>query len=687
MASLENLDALSSQPMTQGNPNAGGNSDTPIASDTKVTVSPQDAKRWAEFRQRVETCKFYRKKLVRNWRVSIDMRRGKALASQSDEDQIPYNLDWSLTKTKQAALFSQVPKVRVDHSPESIDPNSPWVATFERMLNDSLVTAGVETAMDEVMPDLINAAGIGVVLVSRETLTVDKNLPQQDLSMLPPDIHKQVLQTGMLNGQPIPMTVVPQAVDARYTVRRISPADFLWPIDYTGSNFDFAPWVGNTGRLTWAEAKSRFKLKDADKPSVLGEEKTVEDRLSRDYERDHLADDGKVGYDQIFYREFQYDTDSPSFNAIHHLVFIHGKAEPVIDQAWDGQQIEQANGLPQIIGSQKYPLRTITLAYITDEDIPPSDSAVGRMFVNELNRGWTHIAKQRARTAPAIWFDVNRLDPAIQQALMRGIWQQAVPVQGDGSRIIGAIQQPPMGQENYEFDRLMQQSLENIWALSSDEEDTKDEQGAVTASANTVRGRERAKVASFFCGIAEVLGSLMCLYEDPSKFGQGFDPSFCTKLGYSVLADSTILLDANQRLLNLNNYMNTYAKTGWVNLQPVLREITQLIGLDPNVVVVAPQPQQPPMPNVSLRMTGAKDMMNPLMLAFMLKSGMGPTPDMIEMAKQLINDSVQMPQPQAPGTSQPPAPLPPTPGNALPQAGPLPNLTGGTSGQGPGGPQ
>lgn len=687
MATLENLDALSSQPMPQqGQTNPG---DAPVAPDTGGTVSPQDAKRWAEFRQRIETCKFYRKKLVRNWRVSIDMRRGKSLSSQSDEDQIPYNLDWALTKTKQAALFSQVPKVRVDHSPESIDPNSPWVATFERMLNDNLVTAGVETAMDEVMPDLINAAGIGVVLVARETLTVDKNLPQVDLSLLPPDIHQQVLQTGMLNGTPIPMSVVPHTVDSRYTVRRVSPADFLWPIDYTGSNFEFAPWVGNTGRLTWAEAKSRFGLQDSDKPSVLGEEKTVEDRLSRDYERDHLADDGKVGYDQIFYREFQYDTDSPAFNAIHHLVFIHGKAQPVIDRPWDGQQLDSQtpDGLPQIIGSQKYPIRTVTLAYITDEDIPPSDSAVGRMFVNELNRGWTHIGKQRARTAPSLWFDVNRLDPALQQALMKGIWQQAVPVQGDGSRIIGAIQQPAMPQDNYEFDRLMRESLENIWALSSDEEDVKDEQGAVQASANTVRGRERAKIASFFCGIAEVLGSLMCLYEDPSKFGQGFDPSFCTKLGYSVLADSTILVDANQRLLNLNNYMNTYAKTGWVNLQPVLREITQLIGLDPNMVVQQPMPQQPPMPNISLRLTGAKDMMNPLLLAFMLKSGNAPTPDLIEMAKQLINDSVQMPQPQPPGSTVPPSPLPPTPGNALPQAGPLPNLTGAAGGQGPGGPQ
>lgn len=697
MSTLDTTPSLTSQPLSQGsdNPNPDEATQEQKSSEDQQ-VDPKTAKRWAEFRQRIETCKFYRKKLIRNWRINIDYRRGKALASQSDEDGIALNLDWALTKTKQAALFSQVPKVRVDHSPESIS-SGPWVATFERKLNDTLVLAGIETAMDEVLPDCINAAGIGVVLVSRETLTVDKKLPVPDLSLLPPQLHAQVLQTGKLGDQEIPMQSIPQAVDTRYTVRRISPSDFLWPIDFTGSNFDNAPWLGCTGRLTWAEAKSRFKLLDEDKPSVLGEEKTVEDRLSRDYERDHLADDGKVGFDEIFYHDFQYDTTATSFRTVHHLVFIHGKAKPVIDEPWEGQVVNDLNGQQSIIGSVKKPIRVLTLAYISDEDIPPSDSAIGRVQVNELNRARTHIAKQRARTAPASWFDVNRIDPAIQQALMRGIWDHAIPVQGDGSRIIGAIQQPTMPQESFEFDRIQKADLEEMWTVGSDQEggagnvQTKGEAQIVQQNFQTKVGRERARVASFFCGIAEVLGSLMCLYEDPSTFGEGFDPSFCAKLGYSVLADSTVLVDAQQRLSQLNNFVNQYAKSGWVNLQPVFREIAGLCGLDPNVVIQPPNPQQPPMPNISLRLTGAKDMMNPLLLAFMLKSGNAPNQQMIEQAKGLIADSVQMPQPQqqppGPGNPlNPPSPPPPKPGDANPQIGALPTISGG-SGTGPGGPQ
>lgn len=646
--------------------------------EEQPTVEAKDKKRWAEFRQRIEICKHYRKKLIRNWTTSIDMRRGKAFASQSDDDTVAVNLDWSYTKTKQAALFSQVPKARISHNPESIAAG-PWVSAFERDVNDKLVTGGIEAAMDEVMPDTINAAGFGVVLVAREAITVPKEVPAIDLSIFPPEIQATALQTGTLFGEPVPMETIPDVVDSRYTVKRISPADFLWPVDFTGSDFDNAPWIGHSGRITWAEASTRFNLAEEDKKQVLSEERTVEDRLSHDYDREHLADDGKVGFDEIFYNEFQYDTDAKSFNTIHHLVYLHGKPEPVIDRPWEGQLINPQDG--RIIGSLKKPLRVLTLTYVTDEDIPPSDSAVGRAQVIELNRGRNHISKQRARSAPMTWFDVNRMDPAIQNALMRGTWQHAIPVQGDGSRVIGSVEHPAMHQENFLFDRIAKQDLQEIWTIGPNQLgvggdiETKGESGVVENNFQKKIGRERARVASFFVGIAQVLGSLMCLYEDPQKYGEGFDPGFSEKLIYSILADSTVLVDSNQRLEQLNNFLNTYGKTGFVNVEVVLKEIATLVGLDPTTTIEPPKPQQPELPNISLRLTGGDDMMNPLLLAFMIKTGQAPEPELIAKAKDLIQKSVELTGPMTP----PAGPLPPAPpvglGEAMPQAGLLPAIT------------
>jgi hypothetical protein len=144
----------------------------------------------------------------------------------------------------------------------------------------------------------------------------------------------------------------------------------------------------------------------------------------------------------------------------------------------------------------------------------------------------------------------------------------------------------------------------------------------------------------------------------------------------------------------LNNFVNTYAKSGWVNMEPILKEIATLIGLDPNTVIRKPEPQSPPPPNISLRLTGSEDMHDPLTLGFMLQTGQAPPPELIEKAKQLIQMSVTMtPPPPPPGAVPPPPPGmpagPPTNiGEANPQAGLLPAITkrgqdgplGGTTG-------
>ena len=642
----------------------------------KPTVDAKTKKRWATFKGMADTCKSYRRKLIANWSVSIDYRRGKPFASQTDDDQIAVNLDWSLTKTKQAYLFSQVPKVRVNHTPQTLPAGSPWSASFEQKLNDTLVEAGIESAMDECLPDCINAAGFGAVLVSYEAITEDVEVPAIDMTTLPPEVGAEALRTGMLYGEPVPMETVPNVVDRRYIVQRISPSDLLWPINFTGSNFDHAPMLGRTGRITWSEAVQKFKLKESDKDSIMGEDQPLLDKLTHDTERDRADKDEMVGFDEIFYKEFQYDPDSKSFSTIHHLVFVNGKDEPVIDEPWKGQRIDEKTGA--VLGAQKLPIRILTLTYITDETIPPSDSAIGRPQVNEINKARTQMIKQRERSLPVRWFDVNRIDPTIQQSLMRGTWQAMIPVQGEGSRVIGEVARATMPQENFMFDKVAKSDLSEEWTIgpnqtgSGQEVETRGEANVIEGNFKVREGRERAKVSAFFVGIAEVLGGLLCLHEDPASFGEAFEPGVSRILKYSILADSTVLVDANQRLARLNQFIDMYAKSGWLNVEPILQEIATLTGLDPNTVIKPPQPKSPVEPNISLRLTGTEDMMNPLTLAFLIKSGQAPPPELIEQAKTLIQQAVVNPV-VAPG--QPPPTIggiPPGPPVQEPQPGPPP---------------
>lgn len=652
----------------------------PIADPTaesQAEVKAEVKKVWEGFKSRIDASKQYKRKLTAGWTSNVDYRRGKIYTSASDEDRVVVNLDWPLTKAKQAALFSQVPKIRLNHSPETL--SLPWLFKFEQKLNDTLEEGGIESAMDEVLVDVINAAGFGAVLIAYESISENVDLPLSDSLMgAPPPVDP----TGSQAGLPAPITL-PRKLDHRYTVSRISPADLLWPVNFGSSDFEKSPWLGRSGKINWSNGVNLFNLNEGEKEKIVGEDRQSLDKISPDSEKDLTQTDDIVSFDEIFYREFEYDPKSNSYSLIHHLVFVQGKNEPVINEPWKGQKLGPQNVL---IGAAKYPIQVMTLSYLSDEAIPPSDSAVSRSTVNEINKGRTQMIKQRDRTIPVRWFDVNRIDTAIQQSLMRGEWLSMIPVQGDGSRSIGEVARASMPQEDFTFYQTAKSDMQEVWSIGPNQEgsgqgiDTAGEASIVQSNFQTRIGRERAKVVKFICSIGEVLGGLLCIFEDPSIFGEGFDPIFGKGLSYSILADSTVLLDSNQKLDRLLKFINFTAKSGFVDVEPVLREVAQLSGLDPNVVIKKPEPSMPVEPTISLRLTGVEDLMNPLALAFLMKSGQAPPAQLVEEAKKLIETSVMPPQDtQMPGQ---PGVVPPQP-----EGGPGgPVGASGSTPAGPGGP-
>src|SRR3990167_9490994 len=79
---------------------------SPVAAvEEKPKPSAEQKKQHKIFRHGIDTCKQYRRKLVRDWQLSVVYRRGKPYASLSDEDRVSVPLDWSLTKEKESYLF------------------------------------------------------------------------------------------------------------------------------------------------------------------------------------------------------------------------------------------------------------------------------------------------------------------------------------------------------------------------------------------------------------------------------------------------------------------------------------------------------------------------------------------------------------------------------------------------------
>ena len=691
---------------------------------------------------RINSSKRNRRVFSADWKRNIELRLGKIATvftggiDVEDDIQTEINPDWSLTKTKTANLYSQVPSVQATHENKAY---AAAIYPFMKQLNYELSEkrCNVGVAMEECLNDVVNAAGIAGIIVGYaarfETVQVplsDQMTPGKPLPALPaaakpaapppgpggppgpppangaapplanPAPPALKLPTpgmagpmpGLAGGAappppaPPPMMVEAQrVVSDKFYAMRVSPSDLLWPSEFVGSNFDDGDWIGYTGRMPWAEAKNEFKMEEEDQDKATAHSLTTsEDDLRSEPDDAGIAEVKNVKYDRIFYWRYRQDPDETSFTAIWELVFVHGIDKPVIHKPWSGQEYDKTTR--KYVGSSKFPLRILTLTYITDNPIPPSDSSAGRPQVNDMRRSRSQMFQNRERSIPIRWFDVNRIDPSIQDTLMRGTWQGMIPTNGDGSRSIGEIARASYPAEDMSFDQTAKTDLMDTWQVTpqmmgtTGGKQTKAGVQADQTSFATRIGQERNRVAMHFLSVCEVLAGLMALYSDfpllsdqekQTMHGAWDDKHILHDLVMKIRPDSTIVLDSQARIQRLMQFLNMTAKSGYVNIEPIIAEIAELSGLDPAEVVIKPQPKPPEEPNVSYRFTGKEDVNDPLVLAMLLANKKQlPTVEQIDQAKILLRASamsIQEPAPGAPGQPAPPVggpsgPHPPGPG-------------------------
>lgn len=644
---------------------AAASSNTVVTAST--TPTPKEVSDY--FKGRIETSKKTRSKLSSEWKRNVELRLGRGTLSYTDgvriEDELrsEINPDWSLTKTKTANLYSQVPEVQITHENEQYAPAIP---PFRKALNYELgeKRANVGVAMEEALNDVVNAAGVASIFVGYAARFETVKVPSQDVSQVPPDDVQALIQSGQIE-----MTDVQRMTDNKFYATRLSPTDLLWPDEFVGSNFDEGAWIGRSGRMSWAEAKTEFKLNDNDKEKVVGDGRRSpnEDLRSDEDHPDGKVEFKSVCYDDIYYWRHRVDPEEKSFKSIWRLVFVDGLDQPAIHEPWKGQQIDPQTH--KYVGACKFPIRVLTLTYISDHPIPPSDSSAGRSQVKDMQRSRAQMFMNRKFSVPIRWFDVNRIGLETQNTLMRGTWQGMVPTNGDGSRSIGEIARASYPSEDLAFDRQVKTDLMESWQIGPNQlgttqtgEKTKAEIVTTQANFATRIGQERARVASFFLSIAEVLAGLMVLYSDfptlteqeKTQMSQIWDQKHVLHdLVLKIRPDSAVMIDSNARIERLMAFLNMTAKSGLVNIAPVIMEIAELSGLDPSKVMKQANPAPPAEPAISYRFAGKEDLYNPVVMAILMKSGQAPTPEELKAAIALLK-SAQMPdellnQPSQPG--------------------------------------
>lgn len=633
--------------------------------------------------------KEHRRQFAPNWKRNIELRLGKPVTTAAiepggdvtealdDELRSEINPDWYLTKTKTANLFSRVPAVRGTHENTKY---AKAVPLFMKELNYQLSErrANIGVPMEEALNDVVNASGIAGILVgyaARFEEVIDPSIPKEALAQF-----DQKLIASMVAEKKLP--TVPRAVSDKFFANRMSPGDLLWPKEFKGSCFDNAPWVGYTGEKMWAEALVDFELNEADKAKyVSGKESEHEDDLTVENDRG-IEDQGeKVFFDHIFYWRYLYDPEEKNMKAIWEVVFVHGSAEPVLHRPSNCQKLVEGS-TNQYVGACKFPLQILTLTYVTDNPVPPSDTEAGRPQVNDLRLSRSQMFQNRKRSTPLRWYDVNRTNKDVQMMLMRGDVQGFIPTNGSGDKVIGEIARASYPTEDRSFDAQTMQDLERTWQIGGNQmgispqgERTKAEVTLTQENFSTRIGQERARVTQFFLNIVEVMASYIALYsdfntltdEERQQMMEAWDSKqILQDLVFSIRPDSSIVMDAASEYRNLAEFFNLMFKTGYMNPLPTMKRMAELRGLDPDESIIQPQPQKEDNTNISYRFSGKDDLMNPMVVAMLIKEDKAPSPEQLKAAKTLLEAIMAMPAQQPMGAGGPMQPEGP---QAVPEGG------------------
>ena len=588
------------------------------------------------------------------WQENVRKRRGadtETSAETASSKRVTVNRDWPLTKAKLALLYSNTPQPRLSTNNPQLKGK---LGVFSQRVNKQIHKSSVGSAIEEELCDVINASGISGVVLSCEKRTEMRDVPIVEPSMLPPDMAAAVSSGAMT----IPTMPTLATTDYRYPCRRLSPAQLLVPADFTGSNYDSARFLAYDDSMTWEQAVINLGLTDDVKEKVVGPDRRARGTTNTlNYDTNKFRETEVVNYTEVFYWRHFYHADETSFDALQRVVFVDGLDEPVIDEPYTGQK-RGPDG--RIIGVKRNPIQVLTLTYISDDCLPPSDSTISRPQVNELEDSRTTMVQQRRHSIPIRWFDTNRVSPGVRSLIESGTWQGLVPISGPGDRAIGEVARSAFPPERFEFDRVIQNDINDYWQLGTNQvsgfasgERSAREAGIIEKNFRTRIGHERSKVERHYVAIVEIMSALMTMHGQVE-----IPPEALDEVSFTIRVDSTMLLDAESRIDQLVKFLNMTVQSGFVNPKPVISEIAELSGLDPAMVVIDPKPK-PPEP-ISISIGDPEDISNPLFLAALMATQQAPSPEHLDAAIKLITKASEV---------SPVPILPPIKLNEVPQGG------------------
>jgi len=264
------------------------------------------------------------------------------------------------------------------------------------------------------------------------------------------------------------------------------------------------------------------------------------------------------------------------------------------------------------------------------------------------------MMKQRDHSLPLRWYDINLIDGLIADRIRKGKYQDMIPTNGPGDHAIGEVARASYPNQNFEFDKVARQDLDESWSMGPAQmstptpgDTTATEVDAMSSSMNTRLDFERGWVLRFFMEVAMAVGQLMQLYCDQEDWVEIVGPDGARSLQawnkdtiqgeyiFEAKPDSQLRMDVNQKRAESLNLYKLLRKDPLINPVGLVSEVLERHGIDPPKSMVGQQPPKPEKHKISYSFKG-EDLVSPLVVALVQKTDTPVTPEDIQKAQQLL---------------------------------------------------
>lgn len=550
----------------------------------------------------------------RNWDSNVQSYLGQGDRKRWGKNTTLVRKDFSLVEGKKALLWFQTPDVSATGASPQYQQAAPLVAS---VVNKYLSPAEThaQSMVDEVLMDVLCPAGIGISKIGFEAF---ENPVEPEIMVPNPAMPSMPALDEM--GQPI---MQPNVVRQSYFWNRTPPKMFLYPPTFIGSDWDASPWLGFKYRLAKTVAMRKFNITEEEAKGSNSPDLS-KDLVASDVSRSDAQsmESDTVELVEIWYRASDVDPDIGDPEIIRQLVLLKDRDLPLVHRDSPYQQIENGKLMQ---GMRGYPIHPLTLRYVSDQAIPPSDCSVSRDQVDELSRGRTQMIDQRDRSVPLTAYDTTRVPAESIQKYLKGETQELIGIPGfDNSNppIVG-VNKGQFPRENFTFNDIVNRDIAEAWALGSnqlgvdtDTRRTATELSLMQAATDTRMDKERVRVLRWFSKGCEKLLALIQMFADEQDYVQIVGPDGVMQMmawdktaiagtfAITVAPDSSQRVDAMAKKKEAIDIFKMFGNDPLVNQVELRKTIFRTLGMDANKLVLQPQPKPPEKPQTSLSLKG-----------------------------------------------------------------------------------